>query len=445
VVVGAIAVLVALFLVVRLLSGRGAVNVAVAPAVRVSVTGEPLDGSRALTAAGYIVADKQSVLAYKFTGRLAKLNVAESQPVKKGDILAELDHSELDATIKQAEAGVDEAAAEVQRLSRMAAQADAEVVAAKSSLQTFDAENEQYRVLRDDAQRRLDLNTRLLPSRAVTSSEVDDRKAEVSGMKKKMEWTRQRKREAEYRIAAAEAQAAAALAAVPAAEARHRSAVAHVEVLKSQLKECSISSPFDGVVTEKAAEVGEIIAPISIGGSMARGSVVTVVDRSSLQAEVDVAETRAAEIKDNQPAEITVDAVHDVKYTGKVHRIVPRADRSKATVKVRVAFSPTIEEDKRILPEMGVRVRFLPETSPQDHAAGAARIVVPKSAVRAGQGGNFVWVVREDTAHKHSVELGATLGEQVEVIGEVKAGDKVVVRGAEDLTGESAKVRLSAE
>ena len=155
-----------------------------------------MDGSPELTAAGYVVADRQSVLATKFTGRLAKLNVAEAEFVKKGDVVAEIDHSELDATIAQAEAEVAEAAAEVQRLTKLAAQAEAELAAAEAPLETLDAENKQYEILLADAQRRLDRDEKLAASRAVSSSEVDDRRTEVLGMEAKIAWTQQRKREA---------------------------------------------------------------------------------------------------------------------------------------------------------------------------------------------------------------------------------------------------------
>ena len=93
-----------------------------------------------------------------------------------------------------------EAAAEVQRLTKLAAQAEAELAAAKAPLQTLDAENKQYEILLADAQRRLELDEKLAPRNAVTISEVDDRRTEVRGMEAKIAWTQQRKYEAEQRI-----------------------------------------------------------------------------------------------------------------------------------------------------------------------------------------------------------------------------------------------------
>jgi len=358
-------------------------------------------------------------------------------------VVAEIDHTELDAKIAQAQSEVAETAAEVQRLGKLATQGEAEVAAAKSALETFDAENKQYEVLLADARRRLELHEKLAARNAVAASDVDDRRTEVLGMEAKISWTRQRKFEAQRRIAVAEAMAAAARAAVNSAEARQQSAAAKVKALESQREECFIRSPFDGMVTEKAAEVGEIVAPISIGGSMARGSIVTIADWASLQAEVDVAESQLARVKPGQRAAITVDAIPGKVFPGKVRRILPRADRSKATVKVRVDF--LARDQQAVLPEMGVRVRFLSDDAPHGLETGAVRdtIVVPKAAVLSGQNGSFVWVVNSDEAHRRRVEIGTNSDQHVEITRGVNPGDKVVVRGAQQLTGDVAKVRLA--
>ncbi len=427
----------------QLLQGLQTPEVEVAAAVRISAAGEATDGSPELTAAGYVVADRQSVLAAKFTGRLAKLNVAEAEFVKQGDVVGELDHSELDATIVQAEAEVAEAAAESQRLARLADQADAELAAAQAPLETLVAENKQYEILLADAKRRLARDEKLAASSAVGESEVEDRRTEVLGMEAKIAWTKQRRFEAERQVAVVQAQAAAARAAVVSAEARGQSAAARVKVLESQREESFIRAPFDGMVTEKAAEVGEIVAPISIGGSMARGSIVTVADWASLQAEVDVAEAQLARVKAGQRAAITVDAIPDKVFPGKVRRILPRADRSKATVKVRVDF--LARDEQAVLPEMGVRVRFLPDNAPAGIETGAVRdkILVPKAAILSGPDGSFVWVVADDTASRHAVQVGADAGERVEVVRGVNAGQRVVVRGGERFSGDSVPVRIA--
>ena len=101
-------------------------------------------------------------------------------------------------------------------------------------------------------------------------------------------------------------------------------------------------------------------------------------------------------------------------------------------------------DEKRVLPDMGVRVRFLDDDAPAGIETGAVRdrIVVPKAAVRTDADGTYVWVARDDTAQRRPVKTGAETGDQIEITAGVNAGEKVVVRGAEKLAGDSAKVRL---
>jgi len=418
-------------------------EVAVAPATLAGAVGGGGDAPDAgLSAAGYVVADRQSVLAAKYTGRLARLNVAEAQRVKKDEIIGELDHHELDAQIGAAEADQVEAAAEAARSAQAATQAEAACAAAAAPIKTLDAEVAQYKILLADANRRLERDRGLVAGNAIGFSEVEDRVTEVRLMEAKIAWTRQRKEEAERQLAVAEAQTGVARAAVKVAQAHAKAAESRVKVLREQLEDYFIRAPFDGVVSEKAAEVGEIIAPISIGGAMARGSIATLTDWDSLQAEVDVAETQIERVRAGQRAAITVDALHGKIFPGKVRRILPRANRSKATVQVRVDF---VSRDDRVLPEMGVRVKFLPDDAPPGVETGAVkdRILVPSAALQGSGGGAHVWTVSGNLASKRPVVAGDLAGEMVEIRSGLSAGEQVVVRGAESLREDRQKVRVA--
>jgi multidrug efflux pump subunit AcrA (membrane-fusion protein) len=138
-----------------------------------------------------------------------------------------------------------------------------------------------------------------------------------------------------------------------------------------------------------------------------------------------------------------VDAIPGKVFPGKVCRILPRADRSKATVKVRVDF--LARDERAVLPEMGVRVRFLSDDAPAGVETGAIpdRIVVPRAAVQSGHEGSFVWVVSDEVARKCAVQVGANSGDRIEITSGVNADDKVVVRGAERLTGATVAVRVA--
>src|SRR3989339_2012448 len=86
-----------------------------------------------------------------------------------------------------------------------------------------------------------------------------------------------------------------------------------------------------------------------------RPAVVTIADMTSLEVEADVSEANIERINAGQPCEITLDAYPGSRYRGFVNKIVPTADRAKATVLVKVGFE---SYDGRVLPEMSAKVLF---------------------------------------------------------------------------------------
>jgi RND family efflux transporter MFP subunit len=124
----------------------------------------------------------------------------------------------------------------------------------------------------------------------------------------------------------------------------------------AQLSRYEIRAPFSGVVVNKSAQPGEIISPVSAGGGFTRTGVCTIVDMSSLEIEVDVSEAYIARVSEGQRVEAVLDAYPDVTFPARVIATIPSADRSRATVRVRIGFD---ELDPRILPEMAISVRFL--------------------------------------------------------------------------------------
>jgi RND family efflux transporter MFP subunit len=152
-------------------------------------------------------------------------------------------------------------------------------------------------------------------------------------------------------------------ASLTAAQARHDLAIAQRNASRSdadrataQLARYEIRAPFSGVVVNKAAQPGEIISPISAGGGFTRTGVCTIVDMSSLEIEVDVSEAYIARVAEGQKVEAVLDAYPDLILPARVIATIPSADRSRATVRVRIGFDRL---DPRILPEMAIKVRFI--------------------------------------------------------------------------------------
>ena len=128
------------------------------------------------------------------------------------------------------------------------------------------------------------------------------------------------------------------------AESGYKSLLANISMAEARIRAAEVSlenmiirAPFDGTVLTKNAEVGEIVAPFG-ASSTSRAAVVTIADMTSLMIEADVSESNIDRIKTNQDCEIVLDAYPQKSYPGYVFKIVPTADRSKATVMVKVGF-----------------------------------------------------------------------------------------------------------
>jgi HlyD family secretion protein len=192
------------------------------------------------------------------------------------------------------------------------------------------------------------------------------------------------------------------------------------------LESTRIRAPFDGTVLTKNADVGEVVAPFG-ASSNSKGAVVTMADMSSLQVEADVSESNIMRVKTGQPCEIVLDAYPDRRYQGRVHKIVPTADRAKATVMTKVAF---LDRDDRVLPEMGAKVHFLPERTPVDPRPV---LTLPSSAVSARGAGWIVFKVEGGICQETPVRIGRTIGTSIEILDGIGAGDQVVLKPGADL------------
>jgi len=173
-------------------------------------------------------------------------------------------------------------------------------------------------------------------------------------------------------------------------------------------------------VLTKNADIGDIITPLGAAAN-AKAAVVTIADLSSLQVEADVSETNLGLVKEGQPCEILLDALPDSRFRGVVHAIVPTADRTKATVMVKVRF---IDKDKRILPEMRAKVSFL--SRPIKTEEQKPRTAVNRSALISHGSNSTVFVVEGNRVIEKGVTTGEELGDMIEILGGVKAGERVV-------------------
>ncbi len=221
------------------------------------------------------------------------------------------------------------------------------------------------------------------------------------------------------------------LASIMSAQAAVRSAEVSVENTR-------IRAPFDGTVLTKDADVGEVVSSFG-ASSNSRGAVVTMADMSSLEVEADVSESNITRVKIGQPVEIVLDAYPEVRYQGYVGKIVPTADRAKATVLTKVRF---MERDERVLPEMSAKVTFLSKELDKATAQAPPKLTLPSSAIVNRNGANVVLLVREGVVTETPVKTGDQIGARIEIREGVMQGDQVVARPDPTLTsGSKIKVK----
>jgi RND family efflux transporter MFP subunit len=324
-----------------------------------------------LNATGYVVAQRKASVASKATGRLEWLGVLEGSEVLAGEVVARLESRDLQAMR-------DLAAANVQVAEANLGQGRAELLEAELAIKRSEA----------------------LTAKQLTSEQEHD--------------------SAVARLAKAEAALEGYTAAVTVAKANLR-------ISEVDLDQTLIRAPFDGVVLTRNANVGDTITPFSQAVDT-KGAVVTIADMDTLEVEVDVAETFFLSIRVGQPVEIQLDAIPGLRFQGVVSLMVPTVDRAKASTVVKIRF---VDPDPRILPEMSAKAAFLQRKV--NDAERKPVLVVPVSAIAGSDGDEAVYVIEDGMARMREVDVGAKIGEQIEVLG-LEVGIRVIKRPPEELS-----------
>jgi RND family efflux transporter MFP subunit len=219
---------------------------------------------------------------------------------------------------------------------------------------------------------------------------------------------------------------------------------AGVDVAQHNLDDTVIHAPFAGIVTEKSAQPGEMVSPVSAGGGFTRTGIGTIVDMDSLEVEVDVSENFINRVRPQQPVTIKLNAYPDWDIPGSVIAMIPTADRAKATVKVRIAIK---QKDPRIIPEMGARVAFLSDT--EAGAAGTEKraapgVTVPADAIASSGDTSIVYIVHGSVVERRAVRLGGKASGGQIVIAGLEVGNTVALGDLSQLS-DGAHVRIEKQ
>ncbi len=319
-----------------------------------------------LNASGYVTARRAATVSSKVTGKVVEVLIEEGMKVQEGQVLARLDDTNVKASLRLAEAQLN---------------------SAKAAL-------EETRVRLKEAQQELERQANLVKNKIATQADYDHAEASALAYQARLE-----QQQADITVA-------------------ERS----LATWQQQLEDTIIRAPFGGIVTTKDAQPGEMISPVSAGGGFTRTGIGTVVDMQSLEIEIDVNESYINRVEAGQAVEATLDAYPDWKISCKVIAIIPTADRQKSTVKVRLGFDKL---DKRILPQMSVKVAFREAAGSQPTATRT--VAVPKSAVQQRDGHDVVIVVRDRRAERRAVTVSGTDRADALISAGLAAGERVAL------------------
>ena len=322
-----------------------------------------------LNASGYVTARRRATVSSKVTGKVVEVNVEEGMAVREGQVLARLDDSTVRASLELAQAQLE---------------------ASRRAVPEVEVRLEEARLV-------LGRRERLSKDGLATPADMDQAQAEVDSLIARIASLREQ-------VARRRAPGGAA------ADGTRRHGDPGAVLGRGDSARTPSPARWCRRCRPAAASRAPASAPSSTcGRSRSRSTSTRATSTAS---------------RPGSRSTAVLDAYPDFEIPAKVIAVVPTADRQKATVLVRIGFNAL---DPRILPDMGVKVTFLREEAAAATPAARPVALVPKGAVRAENGGSYVYVVKQDTVERRAVQTGGTDGDRLEVTGGLSSGERIVV------------------
>lgn len=355
--------------------------------------------------AGNLKPAKEVVVLPKAGGRVATVNVKVGDKVSVGQTLFTLDTTDYAAQLEQAQAGVSAASANLERTSDSGF--TQQLLQAEQLVEKLQI---QYNTVKDS----YDKTQTLYSANAVSKKEYDDTKAQYDAITIDL---KNAKDSLELLKSKSGPQA------TKAAAAALEQAQAGVSAVQNQINNATITSPIDGVVSEKAVEVGQIA-----GG---QSGSVTVIDYSGLEAEVNVPDKMLTKIKEGLSVPVTINALPDAKIVGVIESISPNTSSKNNFYVVRVKVDNSNADIKA-----GMFAKISLPAEQKDDI-----LMVPNETIKMENGVNYLYTVDNDEVKKIAVETGISNEKFTEVKGKVQDGLPVITEG-QNLLSDGEKVNL---
>jgi len=194
------------------------------------------------------------------------------------------------------------------------------------------------------------------------------------------------------------------------AQTRKDIAAAELQLKQTEYQHTQIKAPINGIISERLAEPGDVI-PL-------HSHLLTIIDTSSLKAEIYLSELLLPLIRQNNPVKITIDALAGQQFTGKIKRIFPSIDETTRRGTIEVILSPVPDQARA-----GQLCRVTIETQ------NKSRLMIPYDAVRHDKQGEYVYVLHNNQVQRVKISSGLQHKQLIEIIYGLKEQQEVISKG----------------
>ncbi|ALF56233.1 RND transporter [Nostoc piscinale CENA21] len=396
--------------------------------------------SRTLNTTGTIAARDLIPVLPQANGLQVKIipeDIKEGTYVKKGQVLAILDDSMLQAQMSGARAEVESKQADVGSKQASVVSQQATVASYQAIVRQRKADLAQSKAKLEEAQKNYLRYRKLAMAGAISLQELDTRAYTVKTATEAVRLAEENIRSAQANVISAQATTGSAEANIYKAKADVRTSVAKIIQLQTQLKQTVVRAPVSGIVAEKLARVGDVtgIPPQTQVGTVIGGTqkLFSIIRDGRLELQAEVPEIQLPQVQIGAAVQITSDIDNRVQLQGRVREIQPLVNdkRREATVKIDLPLTNLLR------PGMFARAAITTNT--------ALAMAVPQKAVQPqADGSAIVYTLSgDDLVQSQKVEVGELINsELVEIKNGLQLGDRVIVDGAGYLKdGDRVKVK----
>jgi multidrug resistance efflux pump len=302
-------------------------------------TGTATPNDLVLEVKGYVIAAHQiQVSPIEVSGRIKSLHVEEGKLIRKGQVLAEIDDTPYMADFLEAQAALNSARSKREELETSwpmeKEQADAQLKEAESLLEQYQRDYQRYEEIRNKnnvAEKEFEQAKYAFLTQSARVRQLKSMKEMIAGPRRER---------------------------IEAARADEKQAEARLKRAEWRLRNCKITSPVDGIVLTKRAEIGNLVNALAMNASL-NGGICDIADLTDLEIDLEIQERDIRKVFVDQECSVRADAYPERRYAARVDRIMPVANSSKAIVPIRVKVRvPRKEEGKYLKPQMGAVVSF---------------------------------------------------------------------------------------